>query len=160
MSTLPKQLENRILPPAERGVLKHGEETWTPTKLARAICGSIKGKIGHSPDVDRVHIAYMDALELLDSRTLASLYNAMNPESEDGFRESAAPLSDLSRQLLEDGGYTVYPKAKALVGAFGNASGVTVELVGANAYNPDLMMCKWPNGRVMELEAHEYELIP
>jgi hypothetical protein len=68
-------------------------------------------------------------------------------------RELAEPAGDL------DPGYAVYPKAKTLVGAFGTPAGTVVELVGANAYNPALIICKWPSGQVMELEAHEYEPI-
>lgn len=68
-----------------------------------------------------------------------------------------AVLEDIGNSNGEDAeGYATYPKGKTLVGAFGYPEGTVVDLTSANAYNPDFMMCRWPDGQVMELESHEY----
>lgn len=102
----PPQRKKFGLPPATPPI-RTVHDNWTPQQLAYAICGGVKGVMGHADatNADAAHRAWMDVVKLLPTHVLAGLYNAaFSPEEGDeeevgGFWQESA----LTAKLLNDG---------------------------------------------------------
>ncbi len=98
----PPQRKRFGLPPATPPI-KTPHTNWTAKELAYALCGGVKGAIGHAGanDVNAIHNAWMDVIKLLPTHILAGLYNEAflsGDNADDSFWQESALAAKLLNQ--------------------------------------------------------------